>query len=316
MSRRILRYRAPIISLSLAVSACDLTGPAVERVALVVQPQAPAPSGAAFAVQPVIQLVDGRGRPVSNPGVLVTASIAMSPGGPATISHETTGTDNAGIATFMALAITGPVGEYRLSFSGDGLVADTSTGIFVTEPISGFAVDAVGDFDRIGADLSTATLTVVGGDSLLICVRWAEGHFIRDTSRVSISLDMDQDPMTGHPGINATGTVDGDLIGSELVVKVGATQDNVSGDVRLLRYAGSVNSFTQSTMNNTVTYFRDGMDVTLPLFSGSAYSGPFNFKAKSSLKVSASGYSGWLDVMPDVGEPPTTVGPTGTPSPN
>src|SRR5882762_2125041 len=113
---------APVTSGAITLSA----GPAA-RLAIVTQPSATAQSGVALAQQPVVQLQDAAGNPVSQAGVTVTATIATgtgSLGGAATAS-----TNASGVATFTNLSISGPAGSYTLSFGATGLTPATSATI-------------------------------------------------------------------------------------------------------------------------------------------------------------------------------------------
>src|SRR5207302_5076092 len=76
--------------------------------------------------QPVVQLQDANGNPVSQGGVLVTAS--PSPAG-ATASNNTATTTPNGVATFSGLTLTGTVGSYTLSFGATGLTPASSGAI-------------------------------------------------------------------------------------------------------------------------------------------------------------------------------------------
>ena len=60
----------------------------------------------ALAQQPVLQVQDGAGNPVSQSGTVVTATIASGPAG-ATLSGATATTGVTGAATFSGLAISG-----------------------------------------------------------------------------------------------------------------------------------------------------------------------------------------------------------------
>ncbi len=119
---------------TLSFSATGLTGVtsgtitvsagAASQLAIATQPSTSAPSGVAFAQQPVIQLEDAAGNAVSQSGVIVTAAIASGAG---TLGGTLTATANtSGVATFTNLAITGTVGARTLSFSATGLTSATS----------------------------------------------------------------------------------------------------------------------------------------------------------------------------------------------
>src|SRR5439155_20531880 len=73
--------------------------------------------------QPVVQLQDANGNPVSEGGVVVTAT--PSPAG-ATASNNTATTTQNGAATFNGLTLTGTAGSYTLSFGGTGLTPVSS----------------------------------------------------------------------------------------------------------------------------------------------------------------------------------------------
>src|SRR3989441_591568 len=83
-------------------------------------------SGVAFAQQPVVQLRDGSGNPVSQSGVLVTATV--TPAG-ATPTNATATTGATGAATFSGLTLSGSAGSYTLSFGATGLTSVSSGAI-------------------------------------------------------------------------------------------------------------------------------------------------------------------------------------------
>jgi hypothetical protein len=103
---------------------------AAARIAIVTQPSATAQSGAPFARQPVVRLLDASGNPVAEAGVQVQAAIKTGGG---TLGGTTTVvSDTAGIATFTNLSITGTAGARTLEFTGTGLTAVTSQTIDIT----------------------------------------------------------------------------------------------------------------------------------------------------------------------------------------
>src|SRR2546425_6408226 len=88
------------------------------------------PSAALFPSQPVVQLRDGSGNPVSQAGVVVTAAIATGGG---TLGGTLTATTNgSGVASFTNLSISGTAGDRTLSFSATGLTGVNSTVITIT----------------------------------------------------------------------------------------------------------------------------------------------------------------------------------------
>ncbi len=104
---------------------------AASRLALSTPPSSSAQSGVAFSQQPVVQVEDASGNPVSQGGDLITATIASGPAG-ATVSNATATTGTTGAATFSGLAIGGPTGTYTLSFGASGLTTVTSGAITIT----------------------------------------------------------------------------------------------------------------------------------------------------------------------------------------
>jgi hypothetical protein len=251
-------------------------------------------------------LLDLRSGIVHRAGVAITAHLTAGPA-TAALHHPTAFTNADGKAVYRALAISGPVGTYQLEFRGAGLQAATADAVTVSPPWQGSATDPIGDLTARGADLAAVTVAVVGGDSLFVSIRWAAGNFVRDSSQVTVMLDVDQNPGTGHPGINATGTVDAGAIGSEYALVLGASQDVVRDDLRIFRHAGSGGLFTEFTLNGVISYVTDGLEVVIPLAALGEEDGLLQYKLVSTVKVDASGFSGWLDVVPDVGQAAVTV---------
>src|SRR5206468_12235128 len=106
--------------LTQAVSGTITVGAgAASQVTLTTQPSATAQSGVPFGQQPVVQLRDGAGNPVSQAGVTVTAAIAT--GGGTLGGTLTEMTNGSGVASFTDLAISGIAGDRTLSFSATGL---------------------------------------------------------------------------------------------------------------------------------------------------------------------------------------------------
>jgi len=84
------------------------------QLAIVQQPGATPQSGALLSPQPVVQIQDAERNPLAQAGVLVTATLT----GPGSLSGtKTQPTDATGKATFTDLVITGPIGQYSLSFT-------------------------------------------------------------------------------------------------------------------------------------------------------------------------------------------------------
>ena len=103
---------------------------AAGRLRISTQPSSPTQSGAPFAQQPAIQVVDQAGNPTPQPGVTVTATISSGPSG--TLQGGSAVTDAAGQATFTGLVLTGAVGNYTISFSAPGLTGVTTSPFAIT----------------------------------------------------------------------------------------------------------------------------------------------------------------------------------------
>jgi Big-like domain-containing protein len=109
---------------SITSTPFDVTAGSANRLGFTTAPPATARSGVALSPQPVLQLRDGAGNPVSQAGIVVTASIASGNG---TLSGTTTATtSSSGSAAFGTLALNGPTGSYTIAFSAPGIQAITS----------------------------------------------------------------------------------------------------------------------------------------------------------------------------------------------
>jgi len=121
-----VRTPLAILVLTLLLSGCpsDGAGPtdtAATALAIVVQPSAVARSGIALTQQPVVQLRNAQGAPVSQAGVLVTPVITV--GGGTLGGTPGVRTDAEGKATWTDLSISGLAGERTLRFEAPGLTA-------------------------------------------------------------------------------------------------------------------------------------------------------------------------------------------------
>ena len=102
--------------------ASAITGPAA-KLGITTAPSSSAQSGVAFAQQPVIQVQDAQGNPVSQNATVITATFASGTG---SLTNPTATTNAIGTATFAGLAITGLAGNYTLSFGATGLTSVAS----------------------------------------------------------------------------------------------------------------------------------------------------------------------------------------------
>lgn len=97
------------------------------KLILAVAPPTSATAGAPLVPAPAVQLADVTGNSVPAAGVQVTATLATGSG---TLAGATAATDAAGLATFAALSISGPAGDYALAFDAPpltGVITGTIT---------------------------------------------------------------------------------------------------------------------------------------------------------------------------------------------
>jgi len=135
MSPRSFRFAAAVAAgLASSVPACggsdSGTAPAVPaRLGLLTEPAATAAAGVPLPTQPVVQVADAAGAPISVRGILVTASLGSGTG---TLTGATgVRTDGDGRAAFQDLTLTGPTGPRTIRFSSSGLSAVISQEINV-----------------------------------------------------------------------------------------------------------------------------------------------------------------------------------------
>lgn len=121
----------PALAALLLVSiACtdDTSGPGdgvATALAIVQQPPGAAGSGVPLDPQPAVRLLNARGLPVAQSGVLVTAALAAGSGGlGGTVAVRT---DAEGVATWTNLSITGATGSRTLRFEAAGLAGVAAT---------------------------------------------------------------------------------------------------------------------------------------------------------------------------------------------
>src|SRR5204862_194828 len=130
-------------TLGKAATANTLTataGPAA-RLAITTQPSATVQSGLAFLQQPVIQLQDANGNPVSQSNTTVRATIAS--GGGTLGGTVDINTNASGSALFTNLSISGTAGPHTLGFSAQQFNPITSATVNVTAgPATQIAMNA------------------------------------------------------------------------------------------------------------------------------------------------------------------------------
>jgi len=165
MSPRSFRFAAAVAAgLASSVLACggsdSGTAPAVPaRLGLLTEPAATAAAGIALTTQPIVQVGDAAGVPISVRGLLVTASLGSGTG---TLTGATgVRTDGDGRAAFQDLTLTGPTGPRTIRFSSSGLSAVISQEINVGPgPAATVAVSA-GNNQTVPAGTATSVAPAV-----------------------------------------------------------------------------------------------------------------------------------------------------------
>lgn len=120
---RTLRFTATGLT-GATSTTIDLTATPAAALKISTVPSATAVSGTALAQQPVLELSNGPGDPVS--GATITAVINSGPAG-SSLANATAVTDAGGIATFAGLTITGDADDYTLRFESGALSAVSGT---------------------------------------------------------------------------------------------------------------------------------------------------------------------------------------------
>src|SRR5207249_1223530 len=107
-----------------------ITAGTATQLTVTTEPSATAQSGVPFTQQPVIQVGDARGNPVSQAGVTVTAAIATGGG---TLGGTLTATPTeTGVAPFTNPSTTLSAADRTLSFSATGLTGVNSATVTLT----------------------------------------------------------------------------------------------------------------------------------------------------------------------------------------
>ena len=181
------------------------TGTGAGSMSLVTPPSSSAQNGAALAVQPVVQLLDGQGAPLAQSGVTVTATV-VEPG--ATASNATATTDDNGRATFAGLTITGTVGAYTLQFDVAGLSPLTSAPINLAAGPASLVEISGGD----GQSASAGTLLPIAPS---VVVLDQSGNPVANVT-VTFAVVLGGGSVTGASAVtnvNGTATVGGWTLG-------------------------------------------------------------------------------------------------------
>ena len=161
------------------------------------QPSSTAQNAIAFPRQPVLQLRDAAGNPVSQNGVQVTATIA-SGGGSLGGSTLTVNTDFNGVATFPDLEITGTIGNHTLSFTSSGLTGATSSTVSLVAGDPASIVAQAGDNQSATVDQDVTTPPTV-------LVTDVSGNPVKDVT-VDFAIETGGGSVAGqHPKTDTNG---------------------------------------------------------------------------------------------------------------
>jgi hypothetical protein len=141
-------------------NAITLGAGSAAKVVLTTRPSASVVSGAAFATQPVAQITDASGNPVTTSTAVVTASA----GAGYTMVGSASVTAGAGVATFVGLGVSGAAASTQMTFAATSLVSDTATVSVlpaIGPPATITAATPVAFTDSIQAHVATANLATV-----------------------------------------------------------------------------------------------------------------------------------------------------------
>jgi hypothetical protein len=174
----------------------------------------------------------------------------------------------------------------------------------IPPPLHGDVTDPVGDAVAdariaISPDLVRATADVVAGSgSVTVAIQFAPGTFNRQTTRVSVLLDTDQDGSTGNRQVSGLGADYGlDLDAATGLAAV--TKANPSACAARLSCFDPVGLVS-------ITPGTDGMQVTVPLSMLGNDDGRLNFQMSAYVMV-APLTPVVVDFMPDSSLPPGRV---------
>lgn len=161
----------------------------------------------------------------------------------------------------------------------------------------------------------------VDATDLHLSFRFRTGSYSATESLVYTTLDMDQNPNTGFPGLTSGGPTDDNMIGGDYFVSYDPTSQNDLNVATVTKatcpvprrlptandpQAGCIFTFVGNAVATPVT---DGVDIAVPRALVGDTDGSFAYKATSQTRLSASGFTGILDYITNVGSPAITVAP-------
>jgi hypothetical protein len=126
-----LMFSAPSLAAVQSAAIALSTGSTTGHLVVTTQPSSAVVAGVAFAQQPVVRVEDGSGQPVGA-GIDVTASVT----GATLAGTATVATDGSGQAHFTDLALSGPDGSYKLTFSAPDVPSIQSNSITLATAVA------------------------------------------------------------------------------------------------------------------------------------------------------------------------------------
>jgi hypothetical protein len=181
---------------------------APSQLVIVAQPGSPVASGAVISPAAGVQVQDAQGNPVLQGGITVQANISSSTPGATLGVNDQRQTNTNGRANFANLTISGPPGNYRLTFTasvgGNALTAAESDPIEVT----------TGAASRI-VILTQPSATAVNGANFaqqpVVQIQDADGNPVETAGLAITAAIQDGQPALG-PSATVNANTDGDGI--------------------------------------------------------------------------------------------------------
>jgi hypothetical protein len=155
----------------------------------------------------------------------------------------------------------------------------------------------------LSPDLTAATATVADG-ALTITVSFAPGTFSQSDTLTSITLDVDENPASGSPGIDS-GATDRSQMGTDYVINAVAPRGSTQAVV--LRAVGNVYQFVPAGAAAVTFPASNQMRVTVPLSVLGNDDGRMKFKVTAAQYLSDTTTTGITDFMPDAGLAPAAI---------
>jgi len=185
--------------------------------------------------------------------------------------------------------------EISLETQDEPISLTKSTGA-VTDPVGDAWDDPLVDPDP---DLVSAYV-YCDGENLNLRVQFDPSSFNSQTARASFVIDIDENPATGFPGVDASGN-DADIMSGDYQIKIGAT---LGANATVTKYFPVKNMGTFP-----ITILNDGYDVSIPLSVFDYDQDGLNYKVIVQSHLFDNAFTGIVDYMPDLGLQPGHTAP-------